>query len=706
MPENVIDVGHGPVIVADGSKPTNPPTPPEWMNAPLPTAGNWSQDEAKKIVLRDFSSAETFRMQNHDWRWRNADQTYLSWVTPKYWEGTQVPRASLQVHLAFQQIESLLPQVISAIFQGDLDIEALPSRPGTTVEQALLFKSLIQYQLKNLDGAVNKFNSLRSIFQRSYKSCIYYGDGITEFGWEEALIKTMLWMRKQGPEMQDSNAFGMPARVPTGRTVEFLEQQEVPRRISQPVLRFLDLRDFYIDPNCSSPNPQDAQYTIKRRLVSVQDMQALRGMQGMDIPADADLMMLANKKFYSMGDMSKQVTESYRGGNWQPTMDQSVDPQNARMEMLCYTTPTRTAWVIGREHAIYNTTNEYNANPYLHMGYADVPGRFYCQGVCDLLESNQAASMAILNARIDELNLIIHAPIIRKRGMVFGRGALRMRPGVVWDADNPGEDVIRMEMGNVTQQAFIEMDQIDQRSQKDTGVTDLASLGTPTSGGNSANRTATGINTQSAATSTRVHYQVTLIEDGFLQPLLQIMAGLNKKFLDPGVMMSIIGPQGQELQFDPINVLNSDVDWSLNAGSRMKARTALQNGGMMTVAQYLLNPQLIDGMATQQGMTPDYKSVEQLFCDTYSLPPTALYRLMTPDEQKAMQARQQAALQEKLAVQGQRLQAQDQMQDKRDETKLLGLLIKLMEDPEIKQMLGIQLSPASLPAPKAGGSAA
>jgi hypothetical protein len=687
----------GPVVTADGSKPGDTaPVAPQWLNTALPTSGKWSDEQALKVVLRDFSAAETYRMQNHDWRWRNADQTYLAWVTQKFWEGTQIPRASLQVHQAFQQIESLLPQVMSAIFQGDLDIEALPSKPGTTIEQALLVKQLLQYQLKNLDGIKTKFNSLRSIFRKMYKSDLIYGNGIAEWGWEEGLTKKMLWERKQGPEMQDSTAFGMPARVPTGRMQQWLEQKEVPIRFSQPVLRFIDLRDFYIDPNCSSPNPQEAQYTLKRRLVSVADLQMLRGMQGMTIPDDATLVELTNKKFYSMGDMSKQTTESYRGGNWQPTQDQSVDPQNARMEMLCYTSPSRTAWVIGRDRAIYNTTNEYDANPYMDLCYADVPGRFYGQGICDVLESDQAAAMAILNGRIDELNLILHAPIVKKRGMVFGRGQLRMRPGAVWEADKPGEDVIRMEMGNVTQQAFIEMDQIDQRSQKVTGVTDLASLGTPSSGGNSANRTATGINTQSAATSTRVHYQVVIVEDDMLQPLLQIMLGLNKKFLDPGVMMSIIGPQGQELQFDPINVLNADVDFNLNSGSRMKARAGLQNGGMMVAAQYLLNPQLVQGMAEQQMMTPDYKAIEQLFCDTYSLPPSNLYRQMTPQEQQAMQQRMQAPMQEKMAVQGQRLQAMDGMQDKRDETKLLQTLIKLMQDPEIKHMLGIQMNPALL----------
>jgi hypothetical protein len=692
MAEMTANVGNGRVELVDGSKPQpNSPQAPTWSNAILPTGGVWTDDQALSIVLRDFSNADSFRLQNHDWRWRNADQTYLAFTQTKYWEGTQIPRASLQVHLALQQIESLLPQVISAIFQGELDLECLPSRPGTTIEQALMFKQLIQYQLKNLDGSVNKFNSLRSIFQQVYKSTLIYGNGVAEFGWEEALIKTQLWMRKQGPEMADSNVLGMKARVPTGRMIDFLEQQEVPRRISQPVLRFIDLRDFYIDPNCSSPNPQDAQFTVKRRLVSVGDMQKLRGMQGMKIPDDAELMQLANSNFYSMGDMTKQTTESYRGGNWVPTQDQSVDPQNARMELLCYTTPSRAVWVISRKKAIYNTSNEYNVHPYLSACYADVPGRFYGQGICDILDSNQAAAIAILNARIDELNLILHAPIVKKRGMVFGRGQLRMRPGAVWDADKPLEDVTRLQMGNVTQQAFIELDQLDQRSQKDTGVTDLASLGTPTSGGNSANRTATGINTQTAATSTRVHYQVTLTEDGFFQPLLQIMAGLNKKFIDPQVLISIVGPAGQELQFDPINILNADVDWNLNAGSRMKARAGLQNGGMMVLSQYIMNPQLTQQMAEQQMTVPDVKSLTQLFCDTYNVPFTALFRPMTPQEQQAMQQRAQMPMQEKLAVQGQRLQAQQGMHSESNETKLIAALVKLIEDPEIKQLLGIKM---------------
>lgn len=179
------------------------------------------------------------------------------------------------------------------------------------------------------------------------------------------------------------------------------------------------------------------------------------------------------------------------------------------------------------------------------------------------------------------------------------------------------------------------------------------------------------------------------------------MLGLNKKFLDPNVMMSIIGPQGQELQFDPINVLNADVDFNLNAGSRMKSRMGMQNGGFNALAQYVMNPMLTEQLATQQQMVPDVKALTQLFCDTYNVPFTALFRGMTQQEAGAMQQRAQAPMQEKLAVQGQRLQAQDQMADKRDETKLISALIEALKDPEIKQLLGMELSPASLPAPTA-----
>ena len=64
---------------------------------------------------------------------------------------------------------------------------------------------------------------------------------------------------------------------------------------------------------------------------------------------------------------------------------------------------------------------------------------------------------------------------------------------MIWDAEDPKNDYIRFDMGNVTAQAYVEVDALERRVQKKTGITDLAVLGTPSAGGNSANRTATGV---------------------------------------------------------------------------------------------------------------------------------------------------------------------------------------------------------------------
>jgi hypothetical protein len=334
--------------------------------------------------------------------------------------------------------------------------------------------------------------------------------------------------------------------------------------------------------------------------------------------------------------------------------------------------------VFGREWTAFNGSNRYGCHPFFGFCYADVPGRFYGQSVCDVVEADQKFAEALLNARVDELNLIIHSPIIKKRGIIFPPTMQRIRPGVIWEADDPGKDIIRMEMGNVTQNAYIEYQALESRCQAKTGVTDLAVLGVPSSGGNSANRTATGVNAQSNASNSRVHYQSMMIEDQFIQPMLNVFLDLNRKFLDPNVMMEILGPDGQILKLDPVDVLNADVDFTCKSSSRMKARNFLQSGGMQLLTQYIMNPQVLEMMAEQQMKTLDIEGVSELFFDTYGLPPKSLFRVMNQQEAQERQQRMMAPLMLKQQLQGQRLQSQQQVASEKDETKLLSDLLKLI----------------------------
>ena len=132
----------------------------------------WSDSYAAKIVQSDFQKAEAYRTQNQDWRMRTADELYLAWTGQKYWEGTRIPRSSLSFYVAYEQIESLLPSVMSAVFAGYPPFDVEP-QPTSTWEQARQTKYLTTYQLDQM--------GIQEQVRRIFKSAFVYGNGIGEF---------------------------------------------------------------------------------------------------------------------------------------------------------------------------------------------------------------------------------------------------------------------------------------------------------------------------------------------------------------------------------------------------------------------------------------------------------------------------------------------------------------------------------------------
>lgn len=248
---------------------------------------------------------------------------------------------------------------------------------------------------------------------------------------------------------------------------------------------------------------------------------------------------------------------------------------------------------------------------------------------------------------------------------------MKLRPGANWEAEDPSKDVQRLEMGNVTQNAFGEVDSLERRVQKNTGVTDLSVMGVSSAGGNSANRTATGVQAQTNASNSRIHYLVGNFEDQTALPILQTIWQFIREFMDPQTLMEIVGPDGQSLSIDPVDLLNSDPRFIMRTAQRMKQRAGLQGGGLNIIMQYMLNPEVGNMMAEQQGKTLDIEAMSEVVCDTFNLRVFNFFRPMTPQELQAKQQRAQMAGQEKMALQGARLEAMSADAHERDETKVI-----------------------------------
>lgn len=664
---------------------------PEQKKSIIIEPQEWSDDFALKVATADFKKAESFRQSNHDRRFKTSDELYLAWVPRRTWEGTKIPRSSVPIFLAFEQIESLLPQVLRNLLSDDAPFDCQPLA-GTTLAAAQAVKALLVSQLRDL-GQDGSFLTIREIIRRTYKQDLYYGNGICEFGWLMQQIQRSVYDRQAIAKtvMIAHPVTGQPVPVPTGQ-LEFSVQKRLEQRsINKPLISPTDIRDFYIDPNCGSPSIQDAQFVATRHLKTIRQIKIMGQLQGFQLPDDKTLIELADSKKNTAGDSSKQQAEGYRGNTWQPTQDQSVDPANKQIELIRYFNKDRAVFTLGREKLFYNQCNPYGMINFLGMCYADVPGRFYGLSLCDLVEGDQKLAQSIINARLDELNLLLHPPIVRRQGVMRPTTSKKIHPGVSWEIDgDPGKDVIRMDMGQVNPQAFVEINALENRVQKYTGVTDLAVLGSPASGGNSANRTATGVNAQAQASSVRVGYQVENIEDQFLEPMLYCIFAMDKKFLNPNQVLQIVGKDGQAIQLDPLTVMNADVQFDFQASTRMKTRHAMQSGGLQMVLSTYMAPQFLQELA-KTGKTVNVDTFDRLVCDTLNIPQASLTRDLTPQEIQRMQQPSPEQMME-LQMQRERMMTMQQQTDSNDETKLIIEVLKKIITPEIAhQVVGMPM---------------
>lgn len=618
----------------------------------------WSDDHAVEVVKRDFAFADSYLVKNHYTRWNNADRIYLAWTEQKYWEGTKVPRATPSVFLAFEQIESLLPRYLSTIFSDDPWAEAVP-QPGTLPEQARISRDYILGQFNDAKG--------RSAFRRAAKSGLIYGNGILEAGWESFTRTRKRYELTWKPEMK-SHVIPMLGRIkgPTGNMLRVIKQKEVEQQINRPFLNYLSLRDFYIDPNCQSPDIQDARWCMKRCWMTVDELDALRDTEGFDIPEYDALMEMTHKKTATQGDTGKTQAAAWRSEMWQPSLDQTSDAAGKNIEVWNYWTNDRCVWLLNREHPAYNQENSYRnglgdpVKPFFNQYYIDVLDRFYALALTDVTEWDQRLIVSLLGGHLDEVALSLNPARIKRRGIPsLSAAQLRTRPGAIADAENPREDVFQQPVSNITSGYSYDVQAAEVRSQKTTGVTDLAVLGTPAPGGNAAARTATGSNIQSSASSGRILYLVENSEADVLEPLLSFMHGMNRDYLDPEQMIEFTGPHGQPYKIDPLVILNAEIEFKMRSGSRARSAGKLQQM-LPLILQDVLNPGLLQ-MFAKMGKTVDIVEISNMIADAADYRPRgAWFRDMTPQEQQALNAPPPPPPPDptKLQMQQDRLQAQ------------------------------------------------
>ena len=598
---------------------------------------------------------------------------YLAWAGQNYWEGTRVPRSSLGVYVVFEQIEAMLPKLVSAVtatnayhFQAD--------KPGgaDTDLSVTAWQELTLAQLDETDW--------REQVRRALKSMGIYGNGVLEVGVEqnnEEFIEFSSSIRaKQTAILSHPIAGPVPVPIQTERVFN--------RRISnekrlKPYVRYVSVKDLYVDPNCESQRIHEAGYVVKRVYMRAEQLKALKGQPGFKIPDDDYLSNLSKSKSTANQDVTKLSAELFRYNMWNPSQDYTSDPAQKRIAVVEYTRPERKVWWLqgatDDQSIIYNQKNKYGQINYFSVAYADVLDRWYALSVSDVAEGEQRLQQAIINARIDELALAMHPPIVKRRGVTIPWYQLKRAPGKVTEVENPKEDVVQGEIANITQQSFIEVAASENRVQRITGLTDVAAFGTPSPGGNSANRTATGVNTQAGATQDRIKYIIENIEDSLINPIVNFVIKCDRKFLDTkqAAIWLQIDPRFQKL--DPVKVMNTKVTAECRASAKMAGRLAfLQTFPML--AQTIFNPEFIQMLAQQTQRTLNVESLGDTLMDAINYSPRQPW--FTPMTQQQIQQMNQPPAEVKMKAMLQQMQNQsdEKINTRNLQTKILDTIVK------------------------------
>lgn len=641
-----------------------PITPSEPHKQVIPVTQGWSTDVALKRVTADFNAAESFRRKNHDHRWDSADAKFLGWKGKRYWPGTKQERANMSTFLTMEQIESMIPKVITVLFGETYWFDADPN-PTSNANESRLIQELLLWQLENTE--------VRWQFIRNIKSALKNGNGGLHLWWKRSQEQVPFYRDELVPVTVPVEMFGIPFQMPTGQLRRDVREEIQQVLINEPVLEYVSIRDIFVDPHCPSPRYRDARYVIHRDLVAIADLQNLREQQGMSIPDDGTLLALAKQKPLAASDTSRQNEESWRGVSYQTGGEYASGGEEQRVERMRYWTKDKLVWVLGRKHVAYNTTNPYNKIPYYGSWYVDVEDRHYALSMTDVLESEQLLQEDLLNAQLDELSLYIHKPMTKKRGMPLPLSQQRIRPGLIREVDNPSEDLLVDENKPLLTDTYAQVGASEVRAQRRTGLSELVAFGTSGSG-NSANRTATGIQTQVSASLSRIGSFVENIQEHVIVPMLNDLYMYNQKFNTTQGVIEFLGQDGQVIQLDPAVLRRVQPRFKMRASNKANSRAAMLSVAPIII-QTFLNPALIAELHAE-GKTIDVDEVVNMLLDAtnYRGHKTALIRPLTPQEIQAMQ--QGAIDQTKILTQQIRGQSQAEIASEREAAGLTKELIK------------------------------
>lgn len=325
-----------------------------------------------------------------------------------------------------------------------------------------------------------------------------------------------------------------------------------------PASTCVDIFDFFVAPEAT--DIQGARYVVERFFPEMRHIMEKVEQGIYRLPENLSPEEIADVKDEGLKRRLDSVDMGTSGS----------DPTRRPVELLEFWTLDGRLITLANRKAVLRVVN----NPFQHQDKPYVAAVDYLQehefwgiGEIAVVEPMQDIFNALVNQRIDNVRLNLNSIFAVNKEAIDDPRQLRLRPGGVIElkGDLPvAEAFQRVDLGDVTQSAFLEASEIERIMEKVTGVTAYQ-----TGADNpNLNDTATGVALIQEQGNTKFAMKLRQIELMALKPMFRQWGAIIQQFTPSERIIRMLGPNGQWLfqTFDP-EAIQGSLDYDIEASS-------------------------------------------------------------------------------------------------------------------------------------------
>jgi hypothetical protein len=655
-------------LIADGN-PTAPVYPGDVSTpdgfAPDP---KYTDAAVLSIVVTDWETSSNW-LNNRLWvlQWRECQTLYQSPRSQAVFEGSSVTRANVSRFDVARSVNSLAPALTSAVFSDTIPFEIQP-RPNVHQNSARAWKELLAVLLDMV--------GFKEALTRGIESMVLMGTVIFKIGWEEYTEKVTRWERKQQPTQINMPLGGPPVLVFTKETDEFkkVEEDVVKKR---PIFEKCEIATIFPNPKWKGGDIGNAGWVVQEHYINYDDLMKLRQDEEYDIPDDETLRFIFTTGYESTDSGSAASRTMHANASIflseRDDADFSEDPLLKPMQVLEWSSETEIRVVLQQKVVIRNGKHTMGRVPYLSSNFWNVDDAGYGLGVGRIAGSDQRVDQALTNSALDIIAFAVQPEYMISRGANVPTQDLRRRLGGIRLVDGDVRTAMKLvEQPTVPPDAWRALQVSTTTADSTTGADQAAVQGSLPGRGSSVGRSGTGAGMLQAASQGRLQAPVERIVDGVLIPFLKFLWEQVRQRLTVQEIRAILGnTYAEAIMVDFQDFYNADLHFDTLAGTRLAARARMAQA-MPFLLEVFGNQALVQQMS-QIGWKVNVLELANMVMDVSGWKNKRdLITPMTDQEKQQMVQSQQAAgqaqMQGKMALQQQKEQADQALED----TKIKG----------------------------------